>query len=195
MRLCIVSGTFHPEPGGPSTFLYHLLPALQARGYEIQVITYGEPSASQDYPYPVNRISRRQPIPLRLLAMAWAILQMGQGTDAFLVSDYGLPMAVANLMLHKPILLKNVGDFAWEFSTRHGWIPTGQTIDQFQAAPHSMRVNLLRRVQRWYTGAATRVVTPSHYSASLVLGWGINPSKVQVIYNSLDPLPNLPSRE
>jgi glycosyltransferase involved in cell wall biosynthesis len=195
MRLCVVSGTFHPEPGGPSTFLYHLLPALQAKGYEIRVVAYGEPTAPEAYPYPVNRISRRQPIPLRLLAMARAILKAGQWADAFFVSDYGLPVAAANLFLHKPILLKNVGDFAWEFSTRHSWIPVGQTIDRFQTAPHSIRVNFLRRVQRWYTQAASKVIAPSHYSASLVLGWGIDPAKVQVIYNALDPLPDLPSHE
>jgi len=195
MRLCVVSGTFHPEPGGPSTFLYHLLPALQSKGHEIRVITYGEPTAPKDYPYPIIRISRRQPIPLRLLAMARTILQARQWTDAFFVSDYGLPVAIADVILRKPILLKNVGDFAWEFSTRHAWIPTGQTIDQFQTAPHSLRVNLLRGIQRWYTQAATRVVAPSHYSASLVLGWGIEKAKVQVIYNALDPLPELPSRE
>jgi glycosyltransferase involved in cell wall biosynthesis len=188
MRLCVVTGTFHPEPGGPSTFLYNLLPQLQTRGYEVEVITYGEPEMPKDYPYQVTRISRRQPIPLRVLALAQAVLRAGRRADAFFVSDYGLPVALANLLLGKPILLKNVGDFAWEFSTRHGWIPTGQTIDEFQTAPHSLRINLLRAVQRWYTRAATTVVAPSHYSASLVLGWGIPAGKVKVIHNALDPV-------
>lgn len=195
MRICVISGTFHPEPGGPSTFLYHLLPELQARGYALKVITYGEADAPTDYPYPVERISRHQSIPLRLLKMAKAIWQTGRWADAFFVSDYGLPVAVVNLFLHKPSLLKNVGDFAWEFSTRHRWITLGETIDQFQTMPHSWRVNLLRRVQHWYTRAATRVVAPSHYSASLVTGWSVPADRVQVIYNALDPLPNLPSHE
>ncbi len=108
------------------------------------------------------------------------------------MSAYGLPVALANLWLHKPSLLKNVGDFVWEFSTRHAWIPAGQTIDEFQTAPHAWRVNLLRRVQRWYTTAADVIVAPSHYSASLVQGWGIPPAKVRVIYNALDPVPALP---
>jgi glycosyltransferase involved in cell wall biosynthesis len=188
LRLCVVIGSFHPEPGGPSTFLYNLLPQLQARGYEVEVVTYGETEAPTDYPYPVTRISRRQPIPLRLLALARAVLRAGAKADAFFVSDYGLPVALANLFLRKPILLKNVGDFAWEFSTRHGWIPVGQTIDEFQTASHSLRVNLLRAVQRWYTRAADVIVAPSHYSASLVIGWGIASDKVKVIYNALDPV-------
>lgn len=194
MRLCVVSGTFHPEPGGPPTFLYHLLPELQARGFEIEVITFGEPDLPGAYPYRVQRISRRQPIPLRLLAMARAILSAGRRAEAFFISDYGLPAALANLLLGRPSLLKNVGDFAWEFSTRHNWISAGQTIDAFQTARHPARVRLLRAVQRWYTDAATRVVAPSHYSAGLVRGWGIAPEKVQVIYNALDPAPAMPDR-
>ncbi|MEK7326013.1 MAG: hypothetical protein AAB217_12220, partial [Chloroflexota bacterium] len=68
MKICVVSGTFHPEPGGPPTFLYHLLPDLVRRGHLVEVITYGEPGSPADYGYAVTRISRRQPIPFRLLA-------------------------------------------------------------------------------------------------------------------------------
>ncbi len=193
MRLCVVSGTFHPEPGGPPTFLYHLLPELQKRGYEIEVVTYGEPGSPADYPYPVTRISRRQPIPVRLLALAREVFRAGRRAEAFFISDYGFPVAVVNLLLGKPSLLKNVGDFAWEFSTRHHWIPIGQTIDEFQITPHSLRVNLLRAVQRWYTQAAQVVIAPSYYSASLVTGWGLAVRKVRVIYNALDPISNLMS--
>lgn len=196
MRLCIVSGTFHPEPGGPPTFLYRLLPELIARGHSIEVVTYGDAvSDVAAYPYPITRISRRQPIPLRLLSFARAVWSAGQRVDVFFVSDYGLPVAVVNMILRRPILLKNVGDFAWEFSTRRQWIPVGETIDQFQTAPHSLPVELLRAVQRWYTGAAGCVIAPSQYSAGLVKGWGIDPARVSVIYNALDPLAQLPTRE
>src|SRR5574341_234529 len=195
MRLCIVSGTFHPEPGGPSTFLYHLLPALQARGHSVEVVTYGESDAPPGYPFPVTRISRRQPILLRLIDFTRAVSRRGRRNDAFFVSDYGLPVAVANLILHRPVLFKNVGDFAWEFSTRHCWIPVGQTIDEFQTARHSPRVSLLRAVQRWYTRSAATVIAPSQYSASLIVGWGIDPSKVRVIYNALDPVDVLLTRD
>ncbi|MBI4631055.1 MAG: glycosyltransferase family 4 protein [Chloroflexi bacterium] len=195
MRLCVVSGTFHPEPGGPPTFLYRLLPELIQRGHSIHVVTYGERDAPTNYPYAVTRISRRQPIPLRLIQMSLAILRVARNADAIFISDYGLPVAIVNLILRKPTLLKNVGDFAWEFSTRHDWIPRGQTIDEFQIAPHSPRVNFLRVVQRWYTAAAATVVAPSRYSASLVAGWGIDSNCVRVIYNALDPMPNLSSRD
>jgi len=195
MRLCVVSGTFHPETGGPPTFLYRLLPELIQRGHSIHVVTYGESDYPTQYPYAVTRISRRQPIPFRLIHMSLTILRVAREADVIFVSDYGLPVVLVNLILRKPILLKNVGDFAWEFSTRHNWIPRGQTIDEFQIAPHSLRVNFLCALQRWYTAAAATVIAPSQYSASLAVGWGIDPRRVQVIYNALDPIRNLPSRD
>ncbi len=195
MKICVVSGTFHPEPGGPPTFLYHLLPELARRGHIVEVVTYGETGSPADYGYPVTRIPRRQPIPLRLLAFTRAVFNAGRRADVFFVSDYGLPVALVNLVLHRPLVLKNVGDFAWEFSTRHHWIPVGQTIDEFQTAPHSLRVNFLRAVQRWYTRAAACVIAPSHYSARLVKGWSVAPARVQVIYNALDSAVDMPVRE
>jgi hypothetical protein len=70
LRIAVVTGTFHPEPGGPPTYLYHLLPELVARGHAIRVLTYGEADAPTDYPYAVQRISRRQRIPRRLVAFS-----------------------------------------------------------------------------------------------------------------------------
>ena len=67
MRIFIATGIFHPEPGGPATYLYHLLPALQARGHDVTVLTYGDAPA-EGYPYPVVRISRRQSYPARRAA-------------------------------------------------------------------------------------------------------------------------------
>jgi glycosyltransferase involved in cell wall biosynthesis len=197
MRLCVVSGTFHPEPGGPPTYLYQLLPELLRRGHSVSVITHGDAQNSpSQYPYLVTRISRRWPIPLRLAAMTRAILKQASQADILFVSDYGLPPALANVALRKPMVLKNVGDFAWEFSTRHGWIPAGQSIDEFQMARHSARVRLLRGVQANYTRSATCVIAPSRYSAGLVQGWGVPSGKVRVVYNALDrgPFETLPAK-
>ena len=69
-RLLVASGIFHPEPGGPATYLRGLLPALKARGWDVRVLTFGD-SLGGDYPYPVTRISRRA-WPLRMAEYALA---------------------------------------------------------------------------------------------------------------------------
>lgn len=179
-----MTGTFHPEPGGPPTYLYHLLPELAARGHSPRVVTYGDPTPAHDYPYPVTRITRQQPIPKRLLAMTREVLRQGRDADVLFASDYGLPAALANLWLRKPLALKVVSDFAWEFSVRHGWVPRQTTMDAFQVGRYGPRVGLLRAVQRAYVSAARRVIVPSRYIESVVTGWGLNAHRIQVIYNA-----------
>src|SRR5688572_8460814 len=57
-NLFIAAGIFHPEPGGPATYLHELLPALQQRDWSVRVLTYGDDPAAT-YPYPLTRIPRR----------------------------------------------------------------------------------------------------------------------------------------
>ncbi|MEL6273389.1 MAG: hypothetical protein AAFR22_26540, partial [Chloroflexota bacterium] len=62
MKLLITTGIFHPESGGPATYLYHLIPHLQEHGYEVRLLTYGSPTPQDErYGYPVTRISRDIP--------------------------------------------------------------------------------------------------------------------------------------
>ena len=70
MRLYVVSGSYHPEVGGPSTYLRRLLPELIERGHHVSVITYTDAKNSgidDGFPYPVYRVSRSWPLILRLV--------------------------------------------------------------------------------------------------------------------------------
>ncbi len=189
MRLCVVAGSFHPEIGGPSTYLHRLIPALIERGHNVTVVTYtdaGHSGRDGNFSYPVYRVSRRWPLPLRLLMFRWRVLLEARTVDLFFVSDYGLPVALANLILRKPMVLKNVSDFAWEFSTRHGWLPPGESIDEFQLRRHGWRVRMLQRLRAWYVRAASVVIVPSGYIGALVAGWGVAVERTRVIRNALD---------
>ena len=64
-NLFIATGIFHPESGGPATYLYRILPHLQDKGWDVHLLTYGE-GETASYPYPVRRIPR-QLLPIRLL--------------------------------------------------------------------------------------------------------------------------------
>ena len=186
MNILTVTGTFHPEAGGPATYLYNLLPALLARGHQVTVVTYGDVEKERAYPYPVIRISRRQPIPLRLAKFTGEVLRQGRKCDLLFVNDYGLPAALANLALRKPVLMKVVGDFAWEYAIRHRLIPADENIDDFQRTRRGFTVALLKRLQRWYVSRARAVIVPSRYFREIVAGWGVPEQKLRVIYNAVD---------
>ena len=112
LRICIATGTFHPDSGGPPTYLLALGRELVARGHRVRVVTYGDDPARRCYPYPVTRVPRRLPLASRLALFAREVYRVGRDADLLFVSDYGLPATVANLALGKPVVMKIVGDFA-----------------------------------------------------------------------------------
>lgn len=182
--ICVISGTFHPEVGGPATYLYHLCRVLVERGHKIHVITYGDDVEDNRYLYPVTRISRQLIPPVRLGLFFYKVITIGRNYDLLYVNDYGLPPALANLFLKKRIVMKIVGDFAWEYSRRNGLICDG--IDEFQNRSYSPKVWLLKQIQAFYSCRADTVIVPSRYLKGIVSQWGCSPNRIRVIYNAID---------
>jgi len=186
--ILIASGTFHPESGGPPTYLLTLGRELTRRGHAVRVVTYGDAPSDRRYPYPVHRIPRGLPVPSRLALFAREVWRLGRDADLLFVNDYGLPATLANLALRKPVVMKVVGDFAWEYAVRHGLIPPEEPFEQFQRSRYSPKIEALRLMQRTYVRAADRVIVPSSFVRWYVAGWGADPDKIRVVHNAVEDL-------
>lgn len=187
MRIFIATGIFHPESGGPATYLYRLLPALQARGFRFTVLTFGETPPSEAYPYPVRRIRRGNYL-IRQVAYYWAAARLWRGHDLAFVHSLNIPLPA----WVRPRVGKIVGDPAWERAVNRGWIPPTTDVDAFQTA----RLPLLVRINKMQRAYAARrldgVIVPSEYLRRMVIGWGVDPARVVVIYNALpEDMPSL----
>lgn len=182
MRLFVASGIFHPEPGGPATYLFRLLPELQARGHEVRLLTFGD-APVEGYPYPVRRIPRRF-LPLRFADYARAARPLAQWSDLIFANSLGLPLVG---LPPRPRVLKVVGDLAWERAVNRGWIPPTEDIDAFQTRRYARRVMLLKRQRSREVRRADAIIVPSEYLRRMVIGWGALPERVTVIFNALAP--------
>jgi len=182
-RLLIASGIFHPEAGGPATYLYELLPALQQRGWDIQVITYGDAPAT-GYPYPLVRIPRRA-LPLRMIDYGRRALPLLRAADLVYMHTLGLPLPGGAA----PRILKIVGDQAWERAVRRGWVPATEDIDAFQHRVYSPIVQLQKLARSREVRGVDRVIVPGEYLRRMVEGWGVPTDRLHVIYNALPPEP------
>jgi glycosyltransferase involved in cell wall biosynthesis len=181
MRLCVITG---PSPRTWGALSIPLAAALTRRGHTVWLsLTEEDAADSLLYPYPVTRLTRRTSIPRRLLAFTYAILRQGQSADVLFVSDYGFPAAAANLWLRKPLVMKVVSDFAWEFASRHGWADL--SVTEFQSARSHWRVRMLKTLRNWYVRRADRIIVPSQHVGRLVQSWGVRPEKLSVVYNAL----------
>jgi glycosyltransferase involved in cell wall biosynthesis len=182
-RLLIASGIFHPEAGGPATYLHQILPHLQQRGWEVRVITYGDAPIT-DYPYPLTRIPRRS-LPLRLRDYGQAAHPLLQWADLVYIHTLGLPLIGGTV----PRVLKIVGDQAWERAIRRGWVPESTDIDDFQTRAFNPIVRVQQMARAMEVRGVQQVIVPSDYLKRMVVGWGVDPVRVQVIYNALPPEP------
>jgi glycosyltransferase involved in cell wall biosynthesis len=182
-RLFIASGIFHPESGGPATYLYDVLPELQKLGWDVRALAYGSGS-TEEYPYPLTRIPRRF-LPVRVANYAQAARPLMRWADVVYVHTLGLP-----LIGNKPRIIKIVGDQAWERAVRRGWIPPTEDVDLFQHRRYNPLVTLQKAARSREVRNMDAVIVPSQYLKRMVLGWGVDETKVRVIYNALPPEPS-----
>lgn len=152
------------------------------------MVTYGdEPAApARRYPYPVYRVPRGLPTASKLALFAREVWRHGRHADLLFVNDYGLPAAAANVLLRKPVVMKIVGDFAWEYAVRHGLVPADEPFERFQATRYGPKVEAIRKMQATYVRAADRVIVPSSFVKWYVEGWGADPERVRVVQNAVD---------
>lgn len=183
MRLLIVSGIFHPEVGGPATYLHDLAHALTREGHHIAVLTYGPADPPGRYPFPVWRVSRSGSPAARLWRFTQTLLRVSRGYPLWYVNDYGIPALLAATIWRPRIVMKIVGDFAWEYARRNYLVDDG--IDDFQMRRHGRRLEMLKALQRRYARRATRVIVPSAYLAGLVRGWGLEERRITVVPNAV----------
>ena len=179
-NLFVATGIFHPESGGPATYLKEILPALQRLGWHPRVLSYGD-SKQSDYPYPVARVARRV-YPLR--RAQYGLLAWRQRSRAELVylQTTDLPLWGQG---RAPRVIKIVGDPAWERCIRRGWIPLDMDVDRFQTLRGDWRVRWQKDSRSRQVTAMDAAIVPSHYLKRMVVGWGADEQKVHVIYNAL----------
>ena len=182
-RLFIASGIFHPDPGGPATYLHQLLPALQERGWDIRVLSYGD--APSTYPYHLQRIPRRA-LPWRQLHYAVAAHLELRQTDLVFAQSLDLPLIGGRA----PRVLRLGGDSLWERARRRGWLPASIDGAQFQSYKGGPVLRSLRAWRRRKLRSYAAVVVPSETLARIVSGWGAPRERLHVIENAARTLPD-----
>jgi len=188
VRILIVTGIFPPDIGGPATYVPQIAEGLAQRGHAVTVVTLSDRLDHEDggYPFRVIRLPRRAFRPWRMGRTVLVLLRLGRRADVLFVNGLALESVLANFVLRKPLVMKVVGDLAWERATGRGW--TADDFETFQRRRYGLRIELLKALRSWWTRRADRVIVPSRYLARWVVGWGVPAEKIVVIYNAVEPV-------
>ncbi|MEK7516659.1 MAG: glycosyltransferase family 4 protein, partial [Patescibacteria group bacterium] len=178
----IATGIYPPDIGGPAKYAETLMEELPKRGVQPLVLTYGE--GGDDLSRGIYRVSRAFPPVVRHKLYAWRVWRLGRRAQAILALDTvsaGLPAVLANVFLKKRLVVKVVGDYAWEQG--QGRFGVRDSLDDFQGKKYGIAVEILRVLQRFVVRHADAVLTPSEYLAGIVRSW--DPKNVRVVYNAV----------
>ena len=191
MRILISTGIFPPDIGGPATFSEKLAKEFWLRGIDTAVVCYSDVKKYGNYEFPVVRVCRKYPKIIRHFLYFLKLLKLSRNAGVIYVQNpvsAGLPAFLANRILsfifnhHPKMVLKIVGDYAWEQGKARMKIQ--DSIEDFQKRRYSWQIELLRKIQKYVAKRADKIITPSQYLKKIVMGWGVPQEKIEVIYNA-----------
>jgi len=185
MKICIFTGIFPPDIGGPAGYVKRIAEEFSRKGIEVFVLTYSsiqKPGEGLDFQ--VEGVSRKYPKVIRHLLYLMRGFRLAKGADVIYAQNLfsvGIPALIVSVFRKKRLVVKVVGDYAWEqainkFSVR-------DNIDVFQGGSYSFFVNVIKNVQSCLAKNADKIIVPSRYLQKIVKGWGVAEEKVSVVYN------------
>ena len=192
MRVVVVSGIWPPDVGGPASHAPALADALVEAGHTVEVVTTAD-LAPDTQPYPVHWVARDRPAPLRHLAVAREVRRAAQGADRVYATTMVRRAALGAALGRRPLVVKLVADEAYERERRAGRF--AGTLEEFQAERRGLRLRFLGATRTAALRRARCIVVPSAYLRQIAIGWGLDPSRVDVVPNPAPELPEHPTRD
>lgn len=175
MRVLLATGIYPPTPGGPATYAKLLHDELPQRGIEVAVVSFDT--------------VRNLPTGVRHLVYLCKLFWAARHVDIIYAQDpvsVGFPARIVARLRSKKLLLKVVGDYAWEQGVqRFGVTDLLDTFVERKVTYHS-RVERLMKIERSVARAADAIIVPSEYLKRIVTAWGISSEKITVVYNTFE---------
>lgn len=190
MKIVIATPIYLPEIGGPPIYIKELVTRL-ATEHEVTVITYSD----NPDPLPAGTlitISKSTFLPIRLYHYYRAVKKAAREAEVIYAQNAvaaGLPALLAARHTGTRIVLKIVGDEAWERAYGEG--RTKKLLLEFLSKPEGgFKTVIFRKIQKYVLRRVDIVTTPSQYlGEALITSYGLDPKKVIPNYNA-SPLPD-----
>jgi glycosyltransferase involved in cell wall biosynthesis len=192
VKVLIVSGIWPPDVGGPASHAPEVAEFLRSRGHAVEVVTTASEQPSRR-PYPVRWTARSIPVGLRHVVGGRLVAARARKADVVYTTGMFGRSALGSRLAGRPYVLKLTADPAHERAHRRGL--SSRSLDEFQHESPGLAVRLLRAARDAELRGAAHVMCPSAYLRELVLDWGVEPSRVEVMPNPLPRIPDLPERE
>jgi len=198
MRIIIPTPIMPPQIGGPATYVSHLARYLSQK-HEVSILTFTQ------RPEPIRGV-RITVIPLyqhplgmilRQVTLAIQLVRLSKTADVIYAQGpivVGLTSVIIGKILNKPVVIKFVGDIAWEEAERRG--VTDQDLQGFlENKHHPFAIRLLQWLQTQSLNRSKNIIVPSQFLKHILIqSYAIDAQKVSVIHNAVALPKNIPRR-
>ena len=121
--------------------------------------------------------------------MFFTILRAAKGMELIYAQGpvvVGLASLIAGKLMRKPVVIKFVGDIAWENAFNQG--RTSRLLEDFLGQPQGgLYVALIMRIQKFVFHNVDKIITPSNYLKNVLIKYyKVLPSKIGVVYNAVE---------
>ena len=187
MKIILATPVYPPEIGGPATYTKEL--ALRLRDtHEIIIVAYASTS-ERIAGTKLFIASKRRPLLLRLGKYFFDLFRASKDADIIYVQNAlaaGLPAIMVGMLRRIPVVLKFVGDEAWERANQER--RTNKLLEEFLAHPEGgWRTSIRMLIQGFVLRHADIVTTPSAYlREAIVRTYRIKPERAVVNYNAAE---------
>jgi len=190
MKIILATPIYPPEIGGPATYTVEIAKRLRGE-HDILVVAYSDKGEEVEGTRLVRVIKDRS-LPLRLISFFFTLIRAAKGADVIYAQNAmaaGLPAMLVGKLRNIPVVIKFVGDEAWERATQSR--QTTKRLEEFLAHPDG---GVKIRLMKWVQGVVLRnvaiVTTPSAYLRdALVREYGVHPERGVVNYNAVEDIP------
>lgn len=187
MKIILATPLYPPEIGGPATYIKELAERLRNK-HEISIVAYANTGETIPGTKLVT-VSKRRPLPIRLVEYLVTLFRESKNADVIYAQNAmaaGLPAIIVGKFRNIPVVIKFVGDEAWERATQFR-MTTKQLEDFLEKPEGNLRIRLIMLLQGFVLRRADVVTTPSQYlGEAIIRTYGINKKKVITNYNAAE---------
>jgi glycosyltransferase involved in cell wall biosynthesis len=186
MKILLAADIFPPQTGGPATYVVTLANELTKRGDKVSIVSLNSNSDKSVVRCLLFVVCWKGKT-LRYLHYLWLLLKHAKNCDVIYAMgpvNSGLPALIAGRLRRKKVVVKVVGDYAWEQGVQRFGVKND--IESFQKEKNlPWQVKHLRNIERYVVCKSDMVIVPSKYLKRLITDWGCGWHHVQVVCNAV----------
>lgn len=191
MKIIIASGIYPPDIGGPATYSQLIAQEFVKKGIDVSIICYSDTKYEDNEDFKIVRILRKGKLS-RYLSYFWNLLKLAKGADIIYAQGplaAGFPAMLVSKIQRKKFVVKIVGDYAWEQAVNQ--FKVKDLIVEFQNKQYNSKIERIKSIQKKVCKNADKIIVPSKFLKKIVTGWGIDESKIEVVYNAFIGVENV----